>query len=135
MVITLTLILLIGLTPFGLGAWLTIARLRSHSAQMQALQRGGNPSERRTPTTFWPSTVGAEDARYVEGLGYIVGNILCRYNARSASLRCAVNPSGPCDGCLHYEEIAIAPFPPAPPTPTETSAPAPPNHPAYPPAG
>ncbi|MDB9314088.1 DUF6464 family protein [Spirulina sp. CS-785/01] len=27
----------------------------------------------------------------------------CRYNAHSAFLRCAVNPSGPCETCVHYE--------------------------------
>ncbi|MEO0935302.1 MAG: DUF6464 family protein, partial [Cyanobacteria bacterium J06641_2] len=25
-------------------------------------------------------------------------------NARSGYIRCAVNPSGPCDGCRFYEE-------------------------------
>lgn len=32
-----------------------------------------------------------------------VGEISCRYNARSPHLRCAINPSGPCKECLHYE--------------------------------
>lgn len=27
----------------------------------------------------------------------------CRYNAHSAFLRCAVNPTGPCELCQHYE--------------------------------
>ncbi|WP_040483598.1 DUF6464 family protein [Lyngbya aestuarii] len=26
----------------------------------------------------------------------------CKYNAGSAFLRCAVNPSGPCSECNHY---------------------------------
>ncbi|MBD3883242.1 hypothetical protein IFO70_15860 [Phormidium tenue FACHB-886] len=33
---------------------------------------------------------------------WIIGNVTCRFNARSVLVRCAVNPSGPCDGCRHY---------------------------------
>jgi len=32
-----------------------------------------------------------------------VGDVSCRYNARSPWLRCAVNPCGPCQGCRHYQ--------------------------------
>lgn len=32
-----------------------------------------------------------------------VGDVSCRYNARSPLLRCAVNPCGPCQGCRHYQ--------------------------------
>lgn len=34
-----------------------------------------------------------------------IGDCLCKYNARSPYLRCAVNPSGPCDGCKSFELI------------------------------
>ncbi len=38
----------------------------------------------------------AEGERYyLEGVGYLVGDITCEYNARSGYIRCAVNPSGP----------------------------------------
>lgn len=30
----------------------------------------------------------------------------CKYNADSAFLLCAVNPSGPCSQCQHYEAEA-----------------------------
>ncbi|NEP15630.1 MAG: hypothetical protein F6J97_01860 [Leptolyngbya sp. SIO4C1] len=33
---------------------------------------------------------------------WVIGDITCRYNARSELLRCAVNPAGPCDRCPHY---------------------------------
>jgi hypothetical protein len=39
------------------------------------------------------------------GVGDLVGDISCRYNARSPHLRCAINPSGPCGTCYHYEAI------------------------------
>lgn len=34
---------------------------------------------------------------------WIIGDITCSFNARSELLRCAVNPSGPCDLCAHYQ--------------------------------
>ncbi|WP_414619664.1 DUF6464 family protein [Calothrix sp. CCY 0018] len=45
-----------------------------------------------------------DDRYYLEGVGYLVGDITCEYNARSGYIRCAVNPNGPCDGCRFYEE-------------------------------
>lgn len=34
---------------------------------------------------------------------WVIGDINCRFNARSEILRCAVNPEGPCQGCRYYE--------------------------------
>lgn len=42
------------------------------------------------------------DLHYVDGLGYMIGDVTCDLNARSPYLRCAVNPGGPCDGCREY---------------------------------
>ncbi len=39
----------------------------------------------------------------VEGR-WIIGDVSCRFNARSEILRCAVNPEGPCQGCRGYEQ-------------------------------
>jgi hypothetical protein len=35
---------------------------------------------------------------------WVIGDIACRYNARSELIRCAVNPSGPCEGCGSFEQ-------------------------------
>ncbi|NES24981.1 MAG: hypothetical protein F6K41_40250 [Symploca sp. SIO3E6] len=43
------------------------------------------------------------DRHHIEGVGYIIGDITCNFNACSAYIRCAVNPSGPCENCCHYE--------------------------------
>jgi hypothetical protein len=43
------------------------------------------------------------DRYYLEGVGYLIGDISCRFNARSAYIRCAVNPCGPCQECRYYE--------------------------------
>ncbi|WP_019501708.1 DUF6464 family protein [Pseudanabaena sp. PCC 6802] len=47
------------------------------------------------------------DVTYVEGIGFAIGDFSCRFNARSAHVRCAVNPSGPCQSCRHYELLSI----------------------------
>ncbi|MEB3182076.1 MAG: DUF6464 family protein [Nostocaceae cyanobacterium] len=50
------------------------------------------------------STVATSSERYyLEGVGYLIGDISCQYNARSGYIRCAVNPEGPCEGCRYYE--------------------------------
>jgi hypothetical protein len=49
----------------------------------------------------------APDHHYVEGVGYMFGDLTCRFNARSPYLRCAVNPAGPCKECPYYESIEI----------------------------
>jgi hypothetical protein len=47
------------------------------------------------------------NAPYAKGrrpiAGTFVGDWTCAYNARSAQLRCAVNPVGPCERCPHYK--------------------------------
>ncbi|MBF2076982.1 MAG: hypothetical protein IGR76_00265 [Synechococcales cyanobacterium T60_A2020_003] len=44
-----------------------------------------------------------DEQHYVEELGYIIGDQSCLFNARSPYVRCAVNPSGPCEDCRHYQ--------------------------------
>lgn len=44
------------------------------------------------------------DRYYLEGVGYIIGDITCEFNAQSSYIRCAVNPSGPCENCPHYSK-------------------------------
>ena len=46
----------------------------------------------------------ATDKTWVEGR-WILGNMDCRYNARSPVIRCAVNPDGPCDRCSNFQAI------------------------------
>ena len=42
------------------------------------------------------------EERYIEGVGYVIGDLTCSYNARSPYIRCAVNPDGLCQDCRHY---------------------------------
>jgi hypothetical protein len=43
------------------------------------------------------------DQHYIEGVGYLIGDITCQFNAQSPYIRCAINPSGPCQDCYHYQ--------------------------------
>jgi hypothetical protein len=82
--------------------------LMMHKAEVQARERlrsamnsAANRSLRRLNSSF------SSDHHYVEGVGYLVGDLTCRFNARSAYLRCAVNPAGPCKDCPYYESIEL----------------------------
>ncbi|MGF1496559.1 MAG: DUF6464 family protein [Elainellaceae cyanobacterium] len=97
MTILITLfILILGLTPSLLSIWV----LRQEDSRIQARLRlimdsiGGSQ---------FPDLMLYPDRQYIDGLGYVVGDISCRFNARSSYLRCAVNPHGPCEGCSHYQ--------------------------------
>jgi len=35
---------------------------------------------------------------------YFIGDTTCVNNAHSPYIRCAINPDGPCDQCVHYEK-------------------------------
>ncbi len=48
------------------------------------------------------------DRYYLEGVGYLIGDISCKFNAQSGYIRCAVNPSGPCQNCRYYESRELA---------------------------
>ena len=47
------------------------------------------------------------ERQYIERLGYVIGNISCKLNARSSHIRCAVNPLAPCKSCHDYQSIDI----------------------------
>ena len=44
------------------------------------------------------------EEQYIEGVGYVIGDLSCSYNARSPYIRCAVNPDGLCQDCRHYHQ-------------------------------
>ncbi len=43
-----------------------------------------------------------EDKTLIDG-HWVIGDASCRFNAHSELIRCAVNPSGPCQDCQFYE--------------------------------
>ncbi|WP_199333536.1 DUF6464 family protein [Oculatella sp. FACHB-28] len=94
-VLVALLILILGLTPSLFSIWV----MRRVDTQAQERLRLALPS---TTNRGLPNFHLAPDQHYVEGIGYIIGDITCQFNARSSYIRCAVNPIGPCQDCLHY---------------------------------
>lgn len=43
------------------------------------------------------------EEQYVAGVGYVIGDLSCIFNARSPYIRCAVNPTGLCQDCRYYQ--------------------------------
>ena len=91
-------ILLLGISPAFLYWWF---RRRIESRIVGQLSSVGTG----VAITHWRRSDLPHDAQYVEGVGYLIGDISCQYNARSSYIRCAVNPSGPCKNCRFYQEI------------------------------
>lgn len=90
------LILLVGLTPSLCSLWLL--RRADSRAQSRLSYITETVATRRLLNRDNPP-----ELHYIQGFGYVIGNISCRYNARSPYIRCAVNPAGPCSECSQYE--------------------------------
>lgn len=80
---------------------LVIAQLgrRENARSRQRLVSAIEVSGRSHP---YKRTPRDPEEHYIEGVGYIIGDLSCQYNACSPYIRCAVNPSGLCDGCRDY---------------------------------
>lgn len=90
------LVLVLGLAPSVLSVWMMRrAKERAQARLRSAMQASASRTLQRVQI---PS-----DQYYLEGVGYLIGDITCQFNACSAYIRCAVNPSGPCEQCHHYE--------------------------------
>jgi len=91
------IVFVLGLTPPVLSIWVM------HRAKEQAQIRLRNSIQASTTARVMQRNPLPPDQYYLEGVGYLIGDITCRFNARSAYIRCAVNPSGPCDNCCDYQ--------------------------------
>lgn len=86
---------------------------RTRAKLRQAMNAATRVRTQRRYTTPQPSDTASRglpvsDRYYLEGVGYLIGDITCQFNARSSYIRCAVNPQGPCQGCRHYEPLEIS---------------------------
>lgn len=91
------LVIAVGFLPSLFSLWMI---RKSHMRrETQIRQAGMNPRRQLGQN----SRVNLSDRYYLDGVGYLIGDISCRYNAKSGYVRCAVNPSGPCEGCRYYE--------------------------------
>lgn len=99
------LVIIVGLLPSLFSLW--VIRKTHSRTSLRMRQAARNAVTNRSLREF--STPTDSDRYYLEGVGYLIGDISCKYNARSGYMRCAVNPSGPCQDCRHYEpkELSI----------------------------
>ena len=114
------LIVILGLTPPVLSLWvMRLAKQRTTQQLRAAMQRSaagrfapglpsgnslGNSFENQLPDL---ANQRSADHRYVEGVGYMIGDLSCQFNARSSYLRCAVNPMGDCKTCSQYQSRTL----------------------------
>jgi Family of unknown function (DUF6464) len=77
--------------------WFLIIRFRRREAS-----RNRQPLGSHYYTNYYKRILRDPEEQYIEGVGYIIGDDTCQYNARSPHMRCAVNPSGLCEGCRDY---------------------------------
>jgi type II secretory pathway pseudopilin PulG len=95
--LSILLILVLALMP-PLLTWLLSKRMERRA--QERLRAAIAAAERRQLQQLLRRS---NDHQYVEGIGSLIGDFTCRYNARSPYIRCAVNPSGPCESCRSYE--------------------------------
>lgn len=95
-VLAVFIILVVGLTPSLISIWM----MRQIDTQAQARLRR---TLEAIATRRLSDLQSSPDQHYIQGVGFIVGDITCQYNARSHYLRCAVNPMGPCQDCSQYD--------------------------------
>ncbi len=91
----IVLIFVVGLAPAFISAYLSIREDRAG----KGCDSVGSAGMRSGLAQLMD---GNDDLHYVDGMGYMIGDITCDLNARSPYLRCAINPMGPCDGCSAY---------------------------------
>jgi hypothetical protein len=82
--------------------FLTLAAQLSRRELMRSRQRMNSVLELTGPAHSYKRIPRDPEEHYIEGVGYIIGDLSCRYNACSPYIRCAVNPGGLCDGCRDY---------------------------------
>ncbi|QMS89164.1 hypothetical protein HUN01_16835 [Nostoc edaphicum CCNP1411] len=97
------LVIAVGFLPSLISLWvIRKTHLRSRLRLRQAAMNFPAVQGRQNLTQI------ESDRYYLEGVGYLIGDISCKFNARSGYMRCAVNPEGPCNGCRHYEPKGLA---------------------------
>ena len=95
MLYTLIIISLVSL--FIMSLWLSY-RQRSYT-RSRRITASGHYGDRR----FNKRANRDPEEQYIEGIGYVIGDVSCKYNAKSPYVRCAINPTGLCQDCRHFE--------------------------------
>lgn len=93
------LVITVGLLPSLFSLWVI---RKTHSHLTRRMRQVATQSQ--TPIQRDLLAAALRDRYYLEGVGYLIGDISCKFNARCGYIRCAVNPIGPCGGCRHYQQ-------------------------------
>ena len=91
------IILLVGVAPPILSLWVL--------HRTQARYRQINSAVISTPISLKLKAPVPAEMTCIDGFGYVIGKVSCKYNARSPYIRCAVNPCGPCQDCRHFDSL------------------------------
>lgn len=105
-VFAISVIVILGFVPMVLSIW-GIHTLSRHPHLYTYRSRRNNRAanamafaDLNSPwSNQWSSLTWLTPEQYL-------GDTSCRFNAHSPFLRCAVNPSGPCQNCSSYEASA-----------------------------
>jgi hypothetical protein len=101
-VIKLALIILLSILP-SLVSLLILRRVKQRwQSRLRRFRLMTDYSSRiRHLPEYDLASISAEYPTELES--YFIGDTSCCYNARSPYIRCAVNPGGPCQDCIHYQ--------------------------------
>lgn len=92
------IIILVALIPASLSLVMIRRAKRRFSMRMRRIRQMN--LLRSQNQNYLPPSLSDSFERYCD----TIGNTQCRFNAHSPYIRCAVNPSGPCDNCSFFEE-------------------------------
>ena len=75
----------------------------SHRQRLNVRNRRLTVTEPSSNRRFYKRVTRDPEEQYIEGVGCVIGDLSCTYNARSPYIRCAINPEGLCQDCHHYQ--------------------------------
>jgi len=101
-ILTILIIFLLGFIPLVLYS-LALKKSKQQRWQSRLRRVRAIAVDRRSQRIYSLDSGEDDDEELSQLHSYFVGEISCKYNARSPYIRCAVNPCGPCEDCIHYE--------------------------------
>ena len=75
----------------------------SYRQRLNVRNRRLTVTEPSSNRRFYKRVTRDPEEQYIEGVGCVIGDLSCTYNARSPYIRCAINPEGLCQDCHHYQ--------------------------------
>ena len=75
----------------------------SYRQRLRVRNRRLTAPEPTSNRRFYKRMTRDPEEQYIEGVGCVIGDLSCTYNARSPYIRCAINPEGLCQDCHHYQ--------------------------------